>query len=263
MLKKKTTVVIDHQAEEQAKQQAMQAELDALKPKTKSPVTQLQDTSVETNRSSLKKIKKSTLTTIGLVVLACAIISLLTWSILHKNYLDQQEKERVAKEKAERVAVEKVNQIINKTGLDLDECHLDDNEDRIECENQKQYDAINQALQDNKQLIPNSKINELLQKQLTIANNAPTDEERRQKLDAVAQIIKQYPANHVTYFKLSSNYRPLDKALSLQYLKQSKELYYKQDRNSHEYDFDQYDFDRNLEELQSEIKKLNQESAID
>ena len=59
MLKKKTTVVIDHQAEERAKQQAMQAELDALKPKPKT-IDKPQDHSVETNRSSLNKVKKRT-----------------------------------------------------------------------------------------------------------------------------------------------------------------------------------------------------------
>ena len=106
MLKKKTTVVIDHQAEERAKQQAMQAELDALKPKPKT-TDKPQDHSVETNRSSLNKVKKRTLKTIGLVVLGCAVISLVVWAVLHKNYLDKLEKERTVKKPLTRWPLKK------------------------------------------------------------------------------------------------------------------------------------------------------------
>jgi|GEM_PF-1274393 hypothetical protein len=253
MLKKKTTVVIDHQAEERAKQQAMQAELDALKPKPKT-TDKPQDHSVETNRSSLNKVKKRTLKTIGLVVLGCAVISLVVWAVLHKNYLDKLEKERATKQAAEKVAIEKADNVLNKKDFNYPECQLSSEKARTECENQKQYDKATDVLKETKGTLPAKKSNELLQQLIYIASTSANDTERLNKLDELAKEIKQNSgADHLTYFRLSNSYRPVDKLASLKYMKKAKELYENQDKNSSNYDIDSYDFDRNIEDIQAEI----------
>lgn len=256
MFKKKTTVVIDHQAEERAKQQAMQAELDALKPKPKT-IDKPQDHSVETNRSSLNKVKKRTLKTIGLVVLGCAVISLVVWAVLHKNYLDKLEKERAAKKAAEKVAIEKADNVLNKKDFNYPECQLSSEKARTECENQKQYDKATDVLKETKDTLPAKKSNELLQRQIAIAVASQTEAERLEKLNEVAKLVDKSNADHLTCFNLSSAYRPSDKISALRYIRRAKELYGRQSRDSDDYDMDNYDFDRNIKDIQAEIDAQN------
>lgn len=253
MFKKKTTVVIDHEAEEKAKQQAMQAELDALKPKPKVQAEAVRDNSVETNRFALNKIQKRTLKMIGGVVIICAVISLITWSILHKNYLDQQEKERKAKQEAERVAIEEVNNILNKKDFNYPECQVANDQERSNCENKKHYQNITQALQEHKDKLPLSKQNEVFLKQLAIIQLSPDQHDQLEQLTELAKTIEQSQANHEVYFYLSSGYRPLDKISALKYLRKAKELYANQKREDVTFDMDDYNFDENIRQLESEL----------
>ena len=134
------------------------------------------------------------------------------------------------------------------------ECKLSSEKSRTECENQKQYDKATDVLKETKDALPAKKSNELLQQLIYIASTSANDTERLNKLDELAKEIKQNSgANHLTYFRLSNSYRPVDKLAALKYMRKAKELYENQDKNSSNYDIDSYDFDRNIEDIQAEI----------
>lgn len=251
-IKKKTTLVIDHEAEEKAKQQAMERELAGEQPIK--PAEIIKDNSVETNKTELKKIKSWSARSVMIVVVVCAVIGLIVWSVLKKSYDDKKSAEEAERKKAEAVAVEKANQAVagelNKSDAERCQEAVDDYAQQI-CNAESRLKMIDEALssEDSKKL-PNDKRQELIQSKISntlILEKGSSD--MVAKLDKLSEELKKYNAGYIAYQTLAIEYVSFDRAKAIEAFKIAKQKHAEAIAADPTSDLDVYNFPTNEEEL--------------
>ena len=254
-IKKKTTLVIDHEAEEKAKQQAMEQELASVRP-TK-PAEKVKDTSVETNKTELKKVKKWTIRSVVTVMVVCAVIGLVVWSVLKKRQDDKKAAEEALRRKEIATAIEKTNQAIGGE-LDIKRCNGagDDFGQRV-CHAELRLKKVNDVLNsDDSKKLPNDKINELLQSKIRNTLEAELGaKDIVAKLDKLVEEAKKHNADYITFQDLAVEYVKYDRAKAIELFKIAKQKHQDAIAKDPTSDLDVYEFPTNEEELDAVFKK--------
>lgn len=247
-MNKKTTLVIDHEAEQKAKQQAMERELAGDQPAKKTEI--IKDNSVETNKSELKKIKSWTAKSVLIVAGVCALIGLIVWSVLYKTHLDKKAAEEAKRKKAEAVAVEKAEKLMTPGELDDKDCDAKKDADAIKaCKDKKQVDLINNLINDKNNNLPNEKASRLFETKIQIILNNSEPANRRSELNKLFEELKKHNADHRAFATLGGAYIRYDKKQAIEAYKIAKQKYNEAAKQKDFLDLDVYAYPENEEEL--------------
>lgn len=264
-MNKKTTLVIDHEAEQKAKQQAMERELAGDQHAKKTEI--IKDNSVETNKSELKKIKSWTAKSVLIVVGICALIGLIVWSVLYKAHLDKKAAEEAKRKKAEAVAVEKSRKVLSGelTDKEKEQCGLKDGvyiNSAQYCSSKLQYEKLNSFLKDSIKNLPDEEKNSLFRKKLHLAKvvHGQNPKEYVKILDAIKSEFDSNGADYDSYYGLAESYLDVNRKKALAAFQESKKRRDELLKNKPESILEIYSYpenDKQIDELFNNVTKID------
>lgn len=252
-INKKTTLVIDHEAEEKAKQQAMERELAGNQPAKKTEI--IKDNSVETNKSELKKIKSWTAKSVLIVVGICALIGLIVWSVLYKTHLDKKAAEEAERKKAEAVAVEKAKKAIdgklsdNASGVCQAKAAGSEKIER-ECVYKERIDLMEKVIAESADTLPEPNKSELLREKLRLSILIAKNEDQIIiLLDKAYNEFKKHDVNYEAFADLGGYYATRNERRALEAYKIAKQKHTKVIEADPLKDLDVHNFPETREQL--------------